>query len=103
MSASITTAVEPNAALEAMKWIDNGDGVAPGLEATTPVNFTASGARLVIRRRRRADREGQMLALDYVMMSGADGSTVYSTYDAGSPEQVQLHQQARSTPRSRTC
>lgn len=88
-TAGASTAVEPNAALEAMNWIDNGDGVAPDLEATTPVDFTVSGARLISDGDGDAITAGQMLALDYVIKSGADGSTLYSTYDNGSPEQVQ--------------
>jgi peptidylprolyl isomerase len=88
-TAGATTAVEPDAALEAMNWIDNGDGVAPDLEATTPVDFTASGARLIADGSGDLINEGQMLALDYVIKSGVDGSTLYSTYDNGSAEQVQ--------------
>lgn len=88
-TAGATTTVEPNAALEAMDWIDNGDGVAPDLEATTPVDFTVSGARLISDGGGGLINAGQMLALDYVIKSGADGSTLYSTYDNGSPEQVQ--------------
>ena len=84
------TAVEPSAALEAMSWIDNGDDAAPGLEATTPVDFTATGALLVGDGDGAALEDGQMLALSYVVFSGTDGSTVYSTYDADAPEQVQL-------------
>lgn len=87
-TAAATTAVEPNAALEAMNWIDNGDGVAPNLEATTPVDFSASGARLISDGDGDLIGAGQMLALDYVIKSGADGTTLYSTYDNGSPEQV---------------
>lgn len=83
-------AVEPGPALEAMTWIDNGDGAAPDLEATTPFNFTTSGARLISDGEGEAITEGQMLALDYVIKSGTDGSTLYSTYDNGSPEQVQF-------------
>ncbi|PKQ18428.1 MAG: FKBP-type peptidylprolyl isomerase [Actinobacteria bacterium HGW-Actinobacteria-8] len=87
-SAGAIAAVEPNAALEAMNWIDNGDGVAPDLEATTPVDFTGSGARLISDGDGELIAAGQMLALDYVIKSGADGTTLYSTYDTGSTEQV---------------
>lgn len=80
--------VEPNAALEAMNWVDNGDGVAPDLEATTPVDFTASGARLIADGAGDPINEGQMLGLDYVIVSGLDGSIQYSTYDTGAAEQV---------------
>lgn len=88
-SADAIAAVEPDAALEAMNWIDNGDGAAPDLEATTPVNFTVSGARLISDGDGDPIEAGQLLALDYVIKSGTDGSTLYSTYDNGSPEQVQ--------------
>lgn len=89
-AAGAIAAVEPDAALEAMTWIDNGDGVAPELEATTPIDFTASGARLVSDGTGDTINSDQMLGLDYVIVSGVDGSTQYSTYDNGSPEQVQL-------------
>ncbi|MBC7297376.1 MAG: FKBP-type peptidyl-prolyl cis-trans isomerase [Demequina sp.] len=89
-TADAVAAVEPDAALEAMKWIDNGDGVAPDLEATTPINFTVSGARLISDGDGDPIESGQLLALDYVIKLGTDGSTLYSTYDNGSAEQVQL-------------
>lgn len=83
-------AVEPGPALEAMEWIDNGDGVAPDLEADTPFNFTETGALVVSDGDGETISEGQMLSLDYVIKSGTDISTVYSTYDNGAPEQVQF-------------
>jgi peptidylprolyl isomerase len=83
------TAVDPNEALADMKWIDNGDGEAPELEADTPVEFTATGALLVSDGEGDEISEGQMLALDYIIVSGLDGATQYSTYDTGTPEQVQ--------------
>lgn len=89
-SAGAVAAVDPNDALDAMTWIDNGDGAAPGVDFTAPVDFTESGARMVSDGEGDAISEGQMLSLDYVMVSGTDGSTTYSTYDAGAPEQVQL-------------
>ena len=83
------TAVDPAEALAQMEWIDNGDGEAPGLEADTPVEFTATGTRLITDGDGDEITEGQMLALDYIIVSGADGETQYSTYETGTPEQVQ--------------
>ncbi|MCB2412435.1 FKBP-type peptidyl-prolyl cis-trans isomerase [Demequina sp. TTPB684] len=83
------TAVDPAEALADMEWIDNGDGEAPELEADTPVEFTATGARLVTDGDGEEISEGQMLALDYIIVSGIDGEVQYSTYETGMPEQVQ--------------
>jgi len=82
--------VEPNAALEAMQWIDNGDDVAPDLEATAPFDFTEAGSRLISDGSGDAIAAGQLLALDYVTVSGVDGATQESTYDTGTPAQLQF-------------
>ena len=75
--------VEPTAALAAMKWVDNGAGVAPGLTFTTPINFTKSGGRVVKDGTGAALKDGQILALDVVQYSGDDGSVQNSTYKDG--------------------
>ena len=87
--AGAVTAVDPADVLADMKWIDNGDGEAPELEADTPVEFTETGALLVTDGEGDGISEGQMLALDYIIVSGVDGVTQYSTYDTGTPEPVQ--------------
>lgn len=87
---SPVAAVDPTDALAQMKWIDNGDGVAPELEATTPVEFTTTGARLVTDGSGEQISEGKMLSLQYIVVSGADGSTQYSTYDTDTTEKVQF-------------
>lgn len=77
------TGVEPSAALADMKWVDNGADSEPGLTFTTPVNFTASGARLVKDGDGAALGDGQVLTLDIVQFSGNDGTVLNSTYKDG--------------------
>ena len=75
--------VEPNAALADMNWIDNGADAAPGVEFTSPINFTVSGGRLVADGDGVALTDGQALVLDVVEFSGTDGTVVSSTYSDG--------------------
>jgi len=84
------TAVEPNAALADMKWVDNGADAAPGLTFTAPVNFTTSGVRLVQDGDGAALAAGQILALNVVQFSGNDGSVQVSTYTDGQTAPVPL-------------
>jgi peptidylprolyl isomerase len=82
--------VEPEAALAAMKWVDNGAGAAPGLTFTYPINFTKSGGRVVKDGTGAALKDGQILALDVVQYSGTDGSVQNSTYKDGTTVPVTL-------------
>lgn len=75
--------VEAVSALEEMTWVDNGADAAPGLEFTTPINFTETGGRLIEDGDGAALVEGQVLNLEVVQFSGTDGSVLYSTYDDG--------------------
>lgn len=82
---ALVEGVDPAAALADMKWIDNGEGVEPGLEFDTPLNFTATGGRLVAEGDGAALKPGQVMTLDVVQFSAADGSVVNSTFaDGGS-------------------
>ncbi len=83
-------AVEVNSALAAMTWTDNGEGAAPTVSFDTPINFDAAGTLLVEDGDGAELEEGQYVALNYVQFAGADGSALYSTYDAGAPEAVAL-------------
>jgi hypothetical protein len=74
------TGVDPTAALAAMKWVDNGTGVEPGLTFTHPTNFTASGGRVIQDGTGAALTDGQSLSLDVVQFSGDDGSVQSSTF-----------------------
>lgn len=74
------TGVDPTAALAAMQWVDNGAGVEPGLTFTHPINFTASGGRVILDGTGAALTEGQSLSLDVVQFSGDDGSVQSSTF-----------------------
>jgi peptidylprolyl isomerase len=84
------TGVEPVAALAAMKWVDNGKGVEPGLTFTSPINFTASGGRVIQDGTGAALADGQILSLDVVQFSGDDGSVQNSTYKDGKAIPVTL-------------
>ena len=75
--------VDPNVALADMKWVDNGADVAPGIEFTSPVNFSATGGRLVTDGDGAALSAGQALTLKVVQLSGNDGSVADSTYASG--------------------
>jgi len=82
--------VEPVAALAAMNWVDNGVGVEPGLTFTHPINFTASGGRVIQDGTGAALTDGQILSLAVVQFSGDDGSVQNSTYKDGKPIPVTL-------------
>jgi len=82
--------VEPTAALADMKWVDNGAGVEPGLTFTFPINFTASGGRVIQDGTGAALTDGQILALDVVQFSGDDGKVQNSTFTDGKTVLVTL-------------
>lgn len=75
--------VEPGAALADMTWIDNGTDAEPGVEFTSPINFTETGGRLVADGDGAALTDGQVLTLDVVQFSGTDGTVGSSTYTDG--------------------
>ncbi|NYI42347.1 FKBP-type peptidyl-prolyl cis-trans isomerase [Demequina lutea] len=82
--------VDPTAALADMKWVDNGSGSAPGLTFTYPINFTASGGRVIKDGTGAALKDGQILSLDVVQFSGDDGTVQNSTYKDGKAIPVTL-------------
>ena len=82
--------VEPAKVLADVEWTDNGADTAPGIEFTAPINFSEPGALLVEDGDGETIAVGQMLSLHYVALSGTDSSLLYSTYDTGTPEQIQL-------------
>jgi peptidylprolyl isomerase len=73
-----------------MKWVDNGAGVEPGLTFTFPINFTASGGRVIQDGTGAALTDGQILALDVVQFSGDDGKVQNSTFTDGKTVPVTL-------------
>lgn len=89
-AATAADVVEVNAALAAMTWTDNGEGVAPTIGADYPIDFDAAGTLLVEDGDGAELEDGQMMMLDYVQVSGLDGSETYSTYDTGVSEPVEL-------------
>jgi len=84
------TGVDPTAALASMKWVDNGIGVEPGLTFTHPINFTASGGRVIQDGEGAALTDGQSLSLDVVQFSGDDGSVQSSTFKDGTTVSITL-------------
>ena len=82
--------VEPTAALAAMKWVDKGAGVEPGLTFSFPINFTASGGRVIKDGTGAALTDGQILSLDVAQFSGDDGTVQNSTYKDGKAIPVTL-------------
>jgi len=77
-------------ALAAMTWDDNGAETAPTIGFTFPINFDQPGTRVIADGDGEQLRDGQTLSLHYVAISGVDGSPVFATYDAKSPEPVLL-------------
>ncbi len=78
------------AALDTVEWTDS-DGV-PSLSFESPFMVGGITTRLVADGDGAEITDGQNVTLDYVVYSGSDGSTVYSTYDQGTPEVVTLTQ-----------
>lgn len=83
-------AVDAAEALAGVEWTDNGADTAPTLEFEAPINFIEPGSLIVEEGDGAAIVENQMLGLHYVALSGTDSSLLYSTYDTGAPEQIQL-------------
>lgn len=92
-SAPLPDAVEAqnvDDALAAMEWKDNGEGAEPTINVNAPINFDKAGTRVVEDGDGEELKDGQMLSLHYVAISGVDGAPVHSTYTANSPEPVEL-------------
>ena len=77
-------------ALAAMEWTDNGEGAEPTITVGSPVNFDKAGTRVVEDGDGEALADGQMVAIQFVMISGVDGLPVQSTYDLNAPQQLPL-------------
>ena len=84
--------IEVDATLAAMQWTDGADGV-PSLAFATPVVLTDAAARLVEDGDGEAVEAGQSVSLHYVIYSGVDGETLYSTYDTGVPEALDFREE----------
>lgn len=70
-------------------WTEDESGV-PVLEFEAPFSLPESDAQLVAEGDGAALVEGDLITLSYVVVDGADGSVVYSTYDTDAPESVEL-------------
>lgn len=79
------------AALAGVTWTDGEDGV-PELVFEGPIAVTATAGRVI------ADGDGDVVAagdnitVDYVVVDGADGTPIYSSYDAGEPEPLTVNE-----------
>lgn len=88
--APAVTAVDAATALADFVWKDGAEGEGPTVTFTFPVDFLTTGSRLIADGDGEAITEGSLLTIDYVAYSGLTGEVVYSTYEAGEPESVQL-------------
>ncbi|WP_062379699.1 FKBP-type peptidyl-prolyl cis-trans isomerase [Demequina pelophila] len=77
--------------LEAIEWSQEGED-APTLDFEGPLTMTTSATRLIEDGDGDAITTGQIVTLDYVVFSGVDGESVYSTYESGAPESVTLEE-----------
>ncbi len=72
-------------AVAGISWEQGADGN-PNLVYEYPLEVSASTGRVVADGNGDVVEAGKYVALDYVVLAGADGSKEYSTYDVGAPE-----------------
>lgn len=77
------------AALESITWTDGEEGV-PTLEFESPLSVTATTGRLVNDGDGEEIETGQLVSINYTVVSGTDQSPLYSTYELGTPEEIAL-------------
>lgn len=82
------TSAEDAAALATVEWTEV-DGL-PELAFESPFVVDGVATRVIADGDGEPIAEGQVVSLDYVVFSGADGSVLFSTYDAGTPERVTM-------------
>ncbi|WP_062389432.1 FKBP-type peptidyl-prolyl cis-trans isomerase [Demequina iriomotensis] len=87
-SAAADTSAADAAALETIEWTET-DGV-PELAFDTPFTVGDFTTRLVNEGDGEVIEDGQNVTLDYVVYSGTDATSLYSTYDASAPEVVSM-------------
>jgi len=80
---------EDIATLEGVEWTENKKGV-PTLEFEQPMTVSDIATLSVSDGDGDVIEDGQSVSLDYVVYSGEDGSEIYSTYDADTPEVVSM-------------
>ncbi len=87
-----TGSASDDAALASIAWTLDDSG-APVLTFAAPLTITDSASRVVNEGDGAEIHEGDLVAFDYTVTDGTDGSVQYSTYDEGQvPERVQLNQ-----------
>ncbi len=80
------------AVLDSIAWATDASGV-PTLTFPMPLSVAAGASRLVKDGTGSEMKAGDVVSFDYVVMSGVDGSVLYSTYDAsGTPEALVLEE-----------
>ncbi|WP_084105933.1 FKBP-type peptidyl-prolyl cis-trans isomerase [Demequina sp. NBRC 110056] len=82
-------AEEDLAVLQGLTWTEDADGN-PTLEFETPESVGAVATMVVDAGESEPVQEGDVVALDYTMVNGSDGTVLYSTYTAGAPEPITL-------------
>ncbi|SEJ36913.1 FKBP-type peptidyl-prolyl cis-trans isomerase [Demequina mangrovi] len=87
-AAAVPTAAEDIAALESIEWTET-DGV-PELAFEPTLSVGDTTVLHVADGEGDAIEEGQDVVLNYVVYSGVDGSVIWSTYDSGVPEAVEM-------------
>lgn len=80
-------AVADVATLEAIAWEEDANGI-PSLTVDTPSTVSGTATRLVSEPEGELVESGQVIKVDYTITSGTDGSELYSTYDAQTPEAI---------------
>lgn len=84
-----TTAADVNEALAATSWTDSAEGI-PVLGYEWPVNYSDFGAYLSADGDGDEIAAGDVISVQYVVVSGNDGSELYSTWTAGGAQSIQL-------------
>lgn len=89
-ASNVIPATDVDKALGAVTWTDGADGAAPTIAFDTPVNFSDFGTRLVEDGDGDEVGAGSIIAINYQAFTGVDGSQLYSTYDNGATETIQV-------------
>ncbi|WP_084039304.1 FKBP-type peptidyl-prolyl cis-trans isomerase [Demequina sp. NBRC 110053] len=84
-------APEDIAILEGLTWTEDAEGN-PTLEFESPSSVSAVATLVKDPGEGDPVAAGQLVALDYTMVNGSDGSVLYSTYTAGAPEAILLQE-----------
>lgn len=84
--------LDTSAFLDGVEWVEAGDDGIPSLDFATPFELTNSATKFVADGDGAEIGEGDVLELDYVVISAETGQVAYSTYEIGAPEILVLSQ-----------